>query len=65
VALWLRFVHGMGFRPLLTLVLLLETVGVTLFGFGLLAEMVAQLRQEVESLRRRDIGDEGKGTSRG
>ncbi len=54
VAIWLRFVHGFGFRPLLTLVLLLETVGVTLFGFGLLAEMVAQLRQEVESLRRRE-----------
>ncbi len=54
VALWFRFVHGMGFRPLLTLVLLLETVGVTLFGFGLLAEMVAQLRQEVEALRRRN-----------
>ena len=52
VALWLRFVHGFGFRPLLTLVLLLETVGVTLFGFGLLAEMVAQLRQELEALRR-------------
>ncbi|TVP55408.1 MAG: glycosyltransferase family 2 protein [Gemmatimonadales bacterium] len=54
VAIWLRFVHGFGFRPLLTLVLLLETVGVTLFGFGLLAEMVAQLRQEVEALRRRE-----------
>jgi glycosyltransferase involved in cell wall biosynthesis len=54
VALYLRLVHGMGFRPLLTLVLLLVTVGVTLVGFGLLAEMVAQLRQEVEALRRRE-----------
>ncbi len=53
VAIWLRLVHGMGFRPLLTLVLLLETVGVTLFGFGLLAEMVAQIRQELEEIRRR------------
>lgn len=53
VAIWLRVVHGMGFRPLLTLVLLLETVGVTLFGFGLLAEMVAQVRQELEEIRRR------------
>ncbi|TVR51372.1 MAG: glycosyltransferase [Gemmatimonadales bacterium] len=52
VAIWLRLVHGLGFRPLLTLVLLLETVGVTLFGFGLLAEMVAQLREEVDDLRR-------------
>ncbi|TVR63876.1 MAG: glycosyltransferase family 2 protein [Gemmatimonadales bacterium] len=53
VAVYLRVFHGVGFRPLLTLVLLLVTVGVTLFGFGLLAEMVAQLRQEVDQLRRR------------
>jgi glycosyltransferase involved in cell wall biosynthesis len=52
VAIWLRVVHGVGFRPLLTLVLLLETVGFILFGFGLLAEMVAQVREEVEELRR-------------
>ncbi len=56
VALWLRFGMGMGFRPLLTLVVLLETVGVVLFGFGLLAEMVAQLRAEVEGMRRRGEG---------
>lgn len=53
VAVWMRVVHGVGFRPLLTLVLLLETVGVALFGFGLVAEMVAQLREEVDALRRR------------
>ncbi len=53
VAVYLRLFHGVGFRPLLTLVLLLVTVGVTLFGFGLLAEMVAQLRQEVDQVRRR------------
>jgi hypothetical protein len=53
VAVWLRVMHGVGFRPLLTLVLLLETVGVTLFGFGLLAEMVAHLREEIEELRGR------------
>ncbi len=53
VALYLRFVHELGFRPILTLVLLLVTVGVTLVGFGLLAEMVAQLRQEVDELRDR------------
>jgi glycosyltransferase involved in cell wall biosynthesis len=53
IAIWLRFVHGFGFRPLLTLVLLLEVVGFTLFGFGLVAEMVAQLREEVSELRRR------------
>jgi len=53
VAVWLRVLHGVGFRPLLTLVLLLETVGVTLFGFGLLAEMIAHLREEIEELRGR------------
>ena len=53
VAFWLRFVEGMGFRPLLYLTILLETVGFLLFGFGLLAEMIAQLRAEVDSLRNR------------
>ena len=54
VAFYLRFVEGLGFRPLLYLVILLETVGFLLFGFGLVAEMVAQLREEVDSLRRGD-----------
>jgi dolichol-phosphate mannosyltransferase len=56
VAIYLRVFHELGFRPLLTLVALLETVGFTLFGFGLLAEMVAQVREEVEALRRRGTG---------
>lgn len=51
VAIYLRIFHGFGFRPILTLVLLLETVGFTVFGFGLLAEMVADLREEVDALR--------------
>ncbi len=42
-----------GFRPLLTLVVLLETVGFVLFGFGFIAELIATLRAEVEDLRRR------------
>jgi glycosyltransferase involved in cell wall biosynthesis len=41
-----------GFRPLLTLVVLLETVGFVLFGFGFVGEMVAILRSEVAELRR-------------
>jgi len=53
VAFYLRFVEGLGFRPLLYLVMLLETVGFVLLGVGLMAEMVAQLRHEVDSLRRR------------
>ena len=36
------------------LVILLETVGFLLLGFGLIAEMIAQLREEVDSLRRGD-----------
>jgi len=52
VAIYLRVVHALGFRPLLDFVVLLESVGFTLLGFGLLAEMVAQLREEVEELRR-------------
>lgn len=52
VAFYLRFGMGFGFRPFLYLVILLITVGVILVGVGLLAEMVAQLRSEVEALRR-------------
>jgi len=51
-SLWLRFGMGFGFRPLLTLVVLFEVVGFLLLGFGLVAEMVAQLREEVAELRR-------------
>ena len=54
VAFYLRFVESLGFRPLLYLVILLETVGFLLLGFGLVAEMIAQLREEVDSLRRGD-----------
>ncbi len=42
---------GHGFRPLLTLVVLLGVVGISLFGFGFVAEMVANLRAEVDQLR--------------
>jgi sulfite exporter TauE/SafE len=52
VAFYYRFVLGQGFRPLLYLVVLLVTVGVLLFGFGLLAEMIAQLRVETDRIRR-------------
>ena len=42
-----------GYRPLLTLVVLMETVGFILFGFGFMAELIATLRAEVHELRRR------------
>jgi len=50
VAIVMRLM-GQGFRPLLTLVLLLGVVGISLFGFGFVAEMVAALRAEVDELR--------------
>jgi glycosyltransferase involved in cell wall biosynthesis len=56
IAIVLRVGHWMppfGYRPLLTLVVLLETVGFILFGFGFMAELIATLRAEVEDLRRR------------
>lgn len=53
IAFYLRFAQGFGFRPFLYLVILLETVGFVLVGVGLMAEMIAQLHHEVDSLRRR------------
>jgi len=51
-AFYLRFVQGFGFRPLLYLVILLVTVGTLFFLAGLLAEMIAGLRDELDYLRR-------------
>ena len=44
---------GHGFRPLLYLVILLEVLGFLLFGFGFIAELVAQQHAELEALTRR------------
>lgn len=41
-----------GFRPLLYLVILLEVLGFLLFGFGFIAELVAQQHAELDSLHR-------------
>lgn len=51
-AVYLRFAHELGFRPLLYLVILLETLGFLLVGVGLVAEMIAHVRDEVDTLRR-------------
>lgn len=51
-ALVLRFGFGLGYRPLLTLVLLLVVGGLLLFILGFLAETMAQLRDEIEELKR-------------
>lgn len=42
-----------GYRPLLYLVILLETLGFLLFGFGFLAELIAQQQADLDSLHRR------------
>lgn len=55
-ALYVRFVMGTGFRPVLYLVILLITLGALLIGVGFLAELVAQLREEVDALRRQETG---------
>lgn len=56
VTVVLRIGHWMppfGYRPLLYLVILLEVLGFLMFGFGIVAEMIAQQQTEVEALRRR------------
>jgi len=63
VTVYLRFFHPMlgfdqyippmGYRPLLYLIMLLETLGFLLFGFGLVSEQIAQLRNELEASRKK------------
>jgi hypothetical protein len=52
VALVLRFGFDLGFRPLLNLVETLLIIGLALFMFGLIGEMVAGLREDIGDLRR-------------
>jgi glycosyltransferase involved in cell wall biosynthesis len=49
----LHVVSPIGYRPLLSLVVLLETLGFLLFGFGFIAELVAQQQAELDALNRR------------
>jgi glycosyltransferase involved in cell wall biosynthesis len=51
-ALIQRYVFGVGFRPLLDLIMVLVIAGVTLFGFGFVGEMVAGMREEVRGVTR-------------
>jgi glycosyltransferase involved in cell wall biosynthesis len=51
-ALIQRYVYGVGFRPLLDLIMVLVISGVSLFGFGFVGEMVAGLREETRALTR-------------
>jgi dolichol-phosphate mannosyltransferase len=43
---------GHGFRPMLYLVILLETLGFLLFGFGFIAELVAQQQADIDAIDR-------------
>jgi hypothetical protein len=55
ITIVLRIMHVMppfGFRPLLYLVILLEVLGFLLFGFGFIAELVAQQHAELDALHR-------------
>lgn len=52
---------GYGFRPLLTLVVFLGVMGISLFGFGFIAEMIATLRAEMDDLRESLRGLQKKG----
>lgn len=51
-ALILRFGYGLGFRPLLDLVMVLVISGIALFGFGFVGEMVAGAREQMRGLGR-------------
>jgi len=51
VAIALR-IGGVGFRPLLTLTLILVISGIALFGFGFIGELLAGQREELRSLSR-------------
>ena len=47
-----RYVYGVGFRPILNLIMLLVLAGLILFGFGFVGEMVAGSLEETRALRR-------------
>ncbi len=47
-----RYVYGVGFRPILDLIMILVLSGLILFGFGFVGELVAGTREEVRALER-------------
>jgi dolichol-phosphate mannosyltransferase len=51
------WVSPIGYRPFLYLVILLEVLGFLLFGFGFIAELVAQQHAELDALHRAMIRD--------
>lgn len=62
IVIGLRIAHVIlpfGYRPPLGLVVLLETLGFLLFGFGFVAELLAQERAEIAALERRVLRRDG------
>jgi len=53
VAIYYRFVEGIGLRPLLYLVILLVGAGMGLFILGFLAEGLASIKEELGAVRRK------------
>jgi glycosyltransferase involved in cell wall biosynthesis len=53
-ALYLRFVKGLGFRPLLYLVILLVLMGISLFTVGFLSEGLSTLSDRLGRLERKE-----------
>ncbi len=51
-ALVLRFGYGLGFRPLLDLVMVLVIAGIVLFGIGFVGELLAASREETRVLQK-------------
>ena len=47
-----RYVYGVGFRPILDLIMILVLSGLILFGFGFVGELVAGMREELRALER-------------
>ncbi|CAN5845264.1 glycosyltransferase family 2 protein [soil metagenome] len=58
-----EWVSPIGYRPLLYLVILLEVLGFLLFGFGFIAELVAQQHAELDALHR-DVARSRRGRER-
>jgi len=53
VAIYLRWVLKQGYRPLLTLVMLLATSGILFFAMGFLGELLTNLKEDISALKKR------------
>jgi glycosyltransferase involved in cell wall biosynthesis len=51
IALYLRYMHDLGLRPLLYLVILLVMMGISIFILGFLSEGLAAIREELGQVR--------------